>query len=379
MGLKHLVIHELASDPGAAQNIAAGFDIGDKLRNTVSGEIFSCTGDGVWVGVSSNDRADHTGNETQLPFDATNDTLDATEGHLAYLDSEKAFVYRNDITGSSLSVGREFWVRAINNTLTPISDGTPVYEAGYDATAGVIEVEPARADDEAKRDVIGIATSTLAISGGEGEITVIGWLNDLTTTGIPEGETWAAGDILYLDLTGGFTNIRPTELPIEVAKVGKVDATTGTIFAYISRDKETIGDLTAGIEMTTTAVATTNILDGSYVLIAGTTAPTNEHRFTQSANMTVRCDTSHAVEKNIIIEISAVKTGGADREYDFALFLDGVIIPESEITGSTISASGNTVITFFTKELIAPTNLITVRVQGNGTADDIDAEVKLVI
>jgi hypothetical protein len=53
MGLKHLVIHEFAGVPGASENIAAGYDIGDTLRDTNTDELYTCIGDGVWRSFSA--------------------------------------------------------------------------------------------------------------------------------------------------------------------------------------------------------------------------------------------------------------------------------------------------------------------------------------
>lgn len=305
------------------------------------------------------------------------ESIESTEGAFGYLDSEKTWVGRNDITGSSLSFGREFWIRAVNNTGVEIPNGTPIYPSGYDNTLGLVEIAPARQDDITKRQVIGVTTSTFtAALGSQGEVTETGWLNDLDTTG--GAESWASKNELYIANTGGFTKMKPKN-GVPIAFVGRVNATTGSLFIFHARSLNNFLDLSSGIEIATTTSASTDVLNGSYVLIAGTTTASNQEAFSQSANMTIQCNTSNTVEKNLFVQITALKNSGADRKYDLAIFKNGSIIAKSEIQNITISSSGSISLSIITRETLSPTDLLDVRIQGNGTADDITAKVKFII
>lgn len=46
------LIYQNNVDPTGSEDFAAGFTYGDDWRNTSSGEIFTCTGDGVWKNVT---------------------------------------------------------------------------------------------------------------------------------------------------------------------------------------------------------------------------------------------------------------------------------------------------------------------------------------
>ena len=46
------LIYEDAVAPTAAQNFAAGFQTGDDWRDTVTGIVYSCTGDGAWANIT---------------------------------------------------------------------------------------------------------------------------------------------------------------------------------------------------------------------------------------------------------------------------------------------------------------------------------------
>jgi hypothetical protein len=72
-------------------------------------------------------------------------------GRIYYDDEYKALTVYNDITGSSLQVGHEEWVRVYNNSGSSIADGTPVYVTG--ATGETPTIAPADATTEAKAQV----------------------------------------------------------------------------------------------------------------------------------------------------------------------------------------------------------------------------------
>lgn len=49
---KTLLIYEDTVDPTGSENFSAGYQIGDNWRNTTSGQVFTCTGDGTWKNIT---------------------------------------------------------------------------------------------------------------------------------------------------------------------------------------------------------------------------------------------------------------------------------------------------------------------------------------
>jgi hypothetical protein len=101
--------------------------------------------------------------------------------------------------------------------------GTPVYQSG---TAGnAMEVQAARADTAGSMPAIGVITSTLA-DDAEGTLVLTGFVQGLNTSAFSEGDT------LYIGATGGLVNTAPageSNLIQNVGKVIKVHTSNGSI------------------------------------------------------------------------------------------------------------------------------------------------------
>lgn len=89
--------------------------------------------------------------------------------------------------------------------------------------------------------VIGVATQDIP-NGSPGRVTVWGRVRNINTTGTPVGETWTAGQLLYVSTTvaGGFTNVKPTapNQSIPIAQVRVVSATIGEVFVRPTIEQE---------------------------------------------------------------------------------------------------------------------------------------------
>ena len=110
-----------------------------------------------------------------------------------------------------------------------ISAGQPVYISGH--SGNTPEVMVADFDDPAKMPAFGIASADIA-NNNNGAISTYGDLKNVDTTGSTEGETWAVGDVLYVN-AGKLTNTRPTgetEQVQVVAKIIRVHQNTGQLF-----------------------------------------------------------------------------------------------------------------------------------------------------
>jgi len=110
-----------------------------------------------------------------------------------------------------------------------ISAGQPVYISGH--SGNTPEVMVADFDDPAKMPAFGIASADIA-NNNNGSISTYGDLKQIDTTGSTEGESWAVGDVLYVN-NSKLTNTRPTgesEKVQVVAKIIRVHAQTGQLF-----------------------------------------------------------------------------------------------------------------------------------------------------
>jgi hypothetical protein len=127
-------------------------------------------------------------------------------------------------------VGQETYMHVENDTGSLIPNGSVVRFAGVN---GYIKCAPYIADGSIPSEYfIGVLTQDLA-DGEIGMATLYGRVRDFDTTGVPAGETWVAGDILYASPTvaGYFTNVRPTapNQVVIVAAVMVVSATVGEV------------------------------------------------------------------------------------------------------------------------------------------------------
>lgn len=163
----------------------------------------------------------------------TNTAVAPTLGNIAWNPVDQTANIGMDY-GVIQQVGEETYARVQNDTGVLIPNGTVVGFGGVGPNQE-LSVVPYIADGSMPSlYILGVMTHDLPDTGQVGYCTVWGHVRDLDTTGIPAGETWSVGDILYASPTvaGYFTNVKPTapEIVVPVAAVLKVDATTGEIF-----------------------------------------------------------------------------------------------------------------------------------------------------
>jgi len=136
---------------------------------------------------------------------------------------------------ATLQLGMEMYCPPVLNiTGSTIPQGSVVAATGGDMGTSRITFGLATANHMFNSfRVLGVCTEDIP-TGTTGFVTNFGLVRTLDTTGIPYGETWASGDILYVSSTvaGRLSNVKP--IPpyesIPVAFVGIVSDTTGTIF-----------------------------------------------------------------------------------------------------------------------------------------------------
>ena len=97
-------------------------------------------------------------------------------------------------------------------------------------------------NDNNSADTIGLVRENIS-NNQEGDITILGQITGVNTTGSLQGETWTDGDVLYLSPTtaGNITNIKPTGLTGHLVIIGYVEyahANNGKIYTKISNGYE---------------------------------------------------------------------------------------------------------------------------------------------
>jgi len=97
-------------------------------------------------------------------------------------------------------------------------------------------------NDNNSADTIGLVRENIS-NNQEGDITILGQIIGVNTTGSLQSETWADGDVLYLSPTsaGNITNIKPTGLTGHLVIIGYVEyahANNGKIYTKISNGYE---------------------------------------------------------------------------------------------------------------------------------------------
>lgn len=130
--------------------------------------------------------------------------------------------------GVTQQMGQELYGRIFNNTGITIPNGSCL---GINPATSSYVLFLANGT-LSPITIVGVTTQDIP-NGTFGRITVWGRVRDLNTSGAPYGETWTAGQILYVSPTiaGGFTNTKPTapNLSMPIAQVLVVSTTIGQI------------------------------------------------------------------------------------------------------------------------------------------------------
>jgi hypothetical protein len=172
-------------------------------------------------------------NVNEINFDTTPASVVGGAGSLAWNSSEGTLDLVMRGGNVTQHIGEEFFYTARNATVSTINKGTPVYASGVTAGSNRIEITPMIANgsiDELR--YIGITGENIS-TGTNGLVTEVGYIRNIDTTGTPYGQTWAAGDIIYVSSTtaGYLSNVQPTapNLKIAAAIVINVDNNFGVL------------------------------------------------------------------------------------------------------------------------------------------------------
>ncbi len=133
----------------------------------------------------------------------------------AYANFRALYLYGDgsNLTGIGASAATALTINAKEENTSAIVKGQAVYISGSTGAA-FPNIGLADADDAAKTHCIGLAAEAIT-KNQQGLIRVSGLLSGVDSLGAndvnPAGQTWSAGDILYVYTTaGGLTNVKPT-------------------------------------------------------------------------------------------------------------------------------------------------------------------------
>ena len=149
-------------------------------------------------------------------------------------------------------------IRVKNTSGGSLSKGTPVYATGSVGASGAVEVQASLAGTASTMPALGLLDETLA-DNAQGSATIIGVIRQMDTS------SYSVNDSLYVAVSGGLTNVRPTGASELVQKIGRVvraDASTGEVLVLgAGRSNDVPNNIVAGgltIDTDTLHVDSTN-------------------------------------------------------------------------------------------------------------------------
>lgn len=163
---------------------------------------------------------------------------------------------------------------------------TPVYNAGWNAGQGTIEILKADANGIGTVPALGILDAPI-LNNTNGDVLTNGTISNIDASGTPVGEVWADMDTLYVSETAGeLTNVRPTAADASVqaiAQVLRAHAVNGVIFVQGAgrvNDVPNLIDTKAQVQETkgadvASAAALPILTDGNYFDVTGANAITS--------------------------------------------------------------------------------------------------------
>lgn len=168
------------------------------------------------AGIDMSTKIDLNGNNSAITYANFTPSVAPAyqEGRVFYDSTSKALSVYDNISGTSIQLGKELVIDVRNNSGVSILNGEAVYITG--ATGQMPTISKAIASSENSSKVIGIATHNID-NNTNGKVTIYGGVNDLNTS------TYSDGDILYLSasVAGGLTTTPPAS-PNFVRSVGIV-------------------------------------------------------------------------------------------------------------------------------------------------------------
>ena len=168
----------------------------------------------------------------------------------AYADFRALSFYGDgsNLTNVGAAAVSALTIDATNKTGSALAKGVVVYVSG--ASGSKITIAMASNTDSAKIRVVGITAETIA-DNATGTVRVRGELSGIDTSGAtdanPDGETWVAGDLLWLhNSSGGMTKTRPTTGRSIKCAYSLVGSNNNDTLLVIARENEVWNTCAAG-------------------------------------------------------------------------------------------------------------------------------------
>lgn len=139
--------------------------------------------------------------------------------------------------GSTFGIGEDLVYYAKNTSGSTIPIGTPVMFTGAVGASGTLTFGKAVADGSVDPDYMMGVTLQDVPNNGFGYVKDFGLVRGLRTDGVPQGETWSDGDILYFSpaAPGSWTKVKPSAPAISTPVAVVVNAAIGGIGSIFVR------------------------------------------------------------------------------------------------------------------------------------------------
>lgn len=250
-----------------------------------------------------------------VTYDTTPETVPTAPGSV-YWDSTDGIQTLNVVMAgnqATLQVGQESYYRV--KAATAIRNGAVVMYVGAQGNSGVmLAAEAANIPVDQPHLILGIATHAIA-AGSFGYVTWFGQVRGINTTGIPQGEVWNEGDILYFDpdVAGGLTNVRPP-IPNPIALLVVVINVHGTVGSIFVRPQygSTLGGSDGNVQFT-------NLQDKDFIAYDGVAERWENYTPLQTRGLLGLGDLATQSSSNLVVKPQAVSTPVSNGDMTFEL------------------------------------------------------------
>ena len=154
-------------------------------------------------------------------------------GEVSWNAGEKTLDLVTGANGTTIQLGQEVVLYCRNKTATDLVDGQVVKIVGATANTPNIELAIASTTDEAHK-TFGVVTQTIPANNGEGFITLMGKVRDLS---LRTQDGFVEGELVYLSPTvaGALTPTKPL-IEVEIGRVLRTGTNNGTLGVSINNE-----------------------------------------------------------------------------------------------------------------------------------------------
>lgn len=255
------------------------------------------------------------------------------------------------LNGATGQMFLETYYHVVNNTVSLISNGTPVMGAGVTDPDNILITPMDGTDNTNAKWFLGLTTHDFTANGGEGKVTNFGKVRGWDTTGTRSFnglETWIAGNILYIDPynDGYLTNVEPEPpyIYMPVALVLKVDITEGVVHVRATTIDETVIRTTRMALQHTEPNPDRNVLQHIHGDLDAIVQAQNPN----AGVVTITADSAFGQGKMVIVSNGVAETGvitiqgtSIDRDTGETTALDTEVITIDTTTTDTNHLDGN--------------------------------------